>query len=298
MAVNMVRQPSAEPNIENIDDIIPFRYAYGDQNGYVKNFGTEIDYTLSGSSLILTSGRMVVQGVEVDIDDAGVEIPLDISRQKSYCLIYLKVDMTKNIEGGKVASIIATYDNYVYPEVPQSEDLTQNNKGVAYLGLFKFELENGMVSNVAKEIKAIEYTGTALVGYDISKGTIEQRLSNLGFKQGNIVDGGGNVVGTIIRQANMVTGILNIKGSKIPSNPAGLSKAFYIQSGDYNKQEFLPKNDGVWLMSIMSNVDSSKAFRCVIVNDEGMPIRFTNTFDNDFIVEFDLTFGYEAKPII
>ena len=30
MGIRMVRQPSQTPNVTNIDDIIPFRYAYGD----------------------------------------------------------------------------------------------------------------------------------------------------------------------------------------------------------------------------------------------------------------------------
>ncbi len=39
---------------------------------------------------------------------------------------------------------------------------------------------------------------------DTSKGTIEERLTNLGFKQGNIVDSSGDVVGTVTRQGNYV----------------------------------------------------------------------------------------------
>lgn len=49
-------------------------------------------------------------------------------------------------------------------------------------------------------------TGTPpLQGYDKSKGTIEERLSSLGFKQGNILRAG-SVVGKIYRQGNYVIG--------------------------------------------------------------------------------------------
>ena len=77
MAINFVRQPSETPNVRNIDDIIPFRYAYGNQNGYVKDKGNELSYTINGSNFRINSGRVVLQGVESDIDANGVTITVD-----------------------------------------------------------------------------------------------------------------------------------------------------------------------------------------------------------------------------
>ena len=74
MSIKMVRQPSETPNITNIDDIIPFRYAYGNQNGYVKDKGNEVGYTVNGSQFTIGSGRIVLQGVESDISASGVTI--------------------------------------------------------------------------------------------------------------------------------------------------------------------------------------------------------------------------------
>lgn len=157
MAIQMVRQPSSQPNIENIDDIVPFRYAYGNQNGYVKDKGTEIDYELANNSIIIKSGRIVVQGVEIDIDDAGVQLSLDVVSERRYYVVYCKVDMTNNFDGGQVASLHTTFGIDSYPEIPQSADLTKDSSGMAYLELYRFELQNGVIDILQKTIKEIEY---------------------------------------------------------------------------------------------------------------------------------------------
>ena len=89
MAIEMVRIPSDTPNITNIDDIIGLRYAYGNQNGYVINKGNECSYTINGSIFKINSGRLVLQGVECDIDANGVEILIDSIASKQYFLKYI-----------------------------------------------------------------------------------------------------------------------------------------------------------------------------------------------------------------
>lgn len=292
MAIQMVRQPSSQPNIENIDDIIPFRYAYGNQNGYVIGKGTEVGYTPVGNSIIINSGRIVVQGVEVDIDDSGVQVEIDVLSQKRYYVIYCKINMLNNVENGQVATIETTFATNTYPSIPTSEDLTTNTTGTAYLELYRFEATNGVISNIEKLIKPVEYTGTALVGYDISKGTIEERLTNLGFKRGNIIDSGGNVVGEIVRQGKMVSGTLNIKDMGIISNPIGLSLIFNIQEGNYDIKEFLPKNT-IFLYDITDYIASeTKRVWCAIRNDEKVTIVFGNKTDQTVFMSQNITFGY------
>lgn len=179
MAINMVREPSLTPNIKNIDDIIPMRYAYGNQDGYVIGKGTEINATNNGSSLTIGSGRIVLQGVEADIDANGVTLTIENLPIKKYFSVYLKVNL-----GANTVSIETGEDTTTYPESEPSDDLTHTSSGIAYLELYRFTAINGVISEVQKIAKAIEYSGTALVGYDINKGTVEERLTRLGFKQG------------------------------------------------------------------------------------------------------------------
>ena len=167
-------------SITNIDDIIPFRYAYGNQNGYVIGKGNELSYSINGSEFKINSGRIVVQGVESDIDANGVAFSVDGSNStKQYYVVYYKVNLATN-----VVSIESTYDVAGYPTIDKGDDLTKTTSGYATLELYHFEVENGVISNVNKLVKAIEYSGTALVGYDINKGTVEERLNALGFKEG------------------------------------------------------------------------------------------------------------------
>ena len=93
MAHKMVRQPSETPNINNIDDIVPFRYAYGNQDGYVLNKGNELSYTINGNQFRINSGRVVLQGVEDDIDANGVNFTIDNISGTRYYVVYYKVNL-------------------------------------------------------------------------------------------------------------------------------------------------------------------------------------------------------------
>lgn len=204
MAIKMVREPSATPNINNIDDIVPMRYAYGNQDGYVISKGTEAAATVNGSSFTIGSGRIVVQGVECDIDANGITIVVDNIATKKYFSVYLKVNL-----GTNTVNIQSEDDTAAYPDIQRGDDLTHTSTGIANLLLYTFEAQNGVISNVQKRIQAIEYSGTALADYDISKGTVEERLTKLGFSEDDIIDLDGNVVGHIKRQGNFVIGTLN-----------------------------------------------------------------------------------------
>lgn len=181
MAIEMVRKPSETPNISNTDDFIPIRYAYGNQNGYVKNKGNELSYTINGSDFIVNSGRVVLQGVESDINANGVSFTIDAVSGTRYYTVYYHVNLATN-----ETSILMTYDTASYPQIPVGDDLTEVSNGTANLEIYHFQANNGNITNVEKLIEEIVYSGTALKEYDISKGTIEERLTNLGFKQGSI----------------------------------------------------------------------------------------------------------------
>lgn len=153
MAIEMVRIPSETPNISNTDDFVGLRYAYGNQNGYVIGKGQECSYTINGSKFRVNSGRLVLQGVECDIDANGVEITIDNVATKKYYTVYLEVNLATN-----ETKILAMSDLTSYPKIESGDDLTQNTTGTATMELYHFEATSGVISNVSKVLKAIQYS--------------------------------------------------------------------------------------------------------------------------------------------
>ena len=158
MAIKMVREPSETPNINNIDDIIPMRYAYGNQNGFVIGKGTEISNTISGLNFTVNSGRLVLQGVECDIDATGVTITIDNIATKRYYTIYLEVNLGLN-----TATIKDEYDTATYPTIDAGDDLTENTTGIARLPLYRFVATSGVISNVNKVVESVKYVNETFI---------------------------------------------------------------------------------------------------------------------------------------
>ena len=158
MSIKMVREPSETPNINNIDDIIPMRYAYGGQNGFVIGKGTEISNTVSGLNFTVNSGRLVLQGVECDIDATGVTITIDNIATTRYYVVYLQVNLGLN-----TAQILDTYDTATYPNIDTGDDLTENTTGIARLPLYKFVATSGVISEVNKVVESVKYINESFI---------------------------------------------------------------------------------------------------------------------------------------
>lgn len=154
MAIEMVRIPSETPNISNTDDFVGLRYAYGNQNGYVINKGLECSFTPLSAKFRINSGRLVLQGVEVDINANGVEVAIDNVANTQYHTVYLKVDLSTN-----EAKILTKSDTSTYPTIESGNDLTQNTTGTATMELYHFDATSGVISNVKKIVKSIKYLG-------------------------------------------------------------------------------------------------------------------------------------------
>lgn len=306
MAIEMVRIPSETPNIANIDDFVGLRYAYGNQDGYVANKGNECSYSINGNIFKINSGRLVLQGVECDINANGVEITIESISATRYFTIYLQVNLALN-----ETKILSQYDTATYPIIESGDDLTQDTSGVARLPLFHFVATNGVISSVEKIVGGINYYGTSLENYDYSKGTIEkrlepldeydntkgtieERLTNLGFKQGNIVDSSGDVVGTVTRQGNYVI-------AKITKNITVASNTFVYfnitsSSSEYGKEVFLPQSNkslfdlsltggAIWWLAVYNN------------NAKGSMATYHTQGNYLTILENENTFGWEVPPI-
>lgn len=238
--IKMVRTPSETPNITNIDDIVPFRYAYGNNDGFVKGKGNELSYTIDGPKFRINSGRVVLHGVESEIDANGVSIQIDTINETRYYSVYYNVNLATN-----TTSILSTYDTAGYPVVDKGEDLTTNSSGYANLELYRFTATNGVINEVSKVVKEIPYPMT---GYDITKGTVEERLTRLGFREGvttfssdalTWIDESKSYI-KFYRQGNYVI----IKGKVGFSSPTGVQYFFTMTSGDVPlftiPSEFLP----------------------------------------------------------
>ena len=154
MAIEMVRIPSETPNISNTDDFVGLRYAYGNQNGYVINKGLECSFTPLSAKFRINSGRLVLQGVEVDIDANGVEVAIDNVATKKYYTVYLQVNLATN-----ETKILAMSDTSSYPTIESGNDLTQSTTGTATMELYHFEATSGVISNAKKIVKSIKYFG-------------------------------------------------------------------------------------------------------------------------------------------
>ena len=217
MAIKMVREPSEIPNITNVDDFVGLRYAYGDQSGYCTSKGSEISYSISGSTFTVLSGRLVIQGVECDIDANGVSILVDNITGRRYHTVYAQVSLST-----MSVSVLEMNDTVDFPIIPAGDDLNEVTIGTARLPLYTFISQGGVVSSVEKKVHPIKYAyqqvdqlqkglsdGSVIpkvaqyASSDISKGTIEQRLTNLGFKMGSVsIVGGGSA--QLSRQGNYV----------------------------------------------------------------------------------------------
>lgn len=186
MAIKMVREPSETPNINNIDDIVPMRYAYGNQNGYVIGKGTEISNTVNGLNFTINSGRLVLQGVECDIDASGVTITIDNIATKRYYVIYLEVNLGLNS-----ATIKSEYDTATYPSIDTGDDLTENTTGVARLPLYRFTATSGVISEVNKVVESIKYAKDIKVNNSTNSNKINDieiiQDKNGVLKVGNII---------------------------------------------------------------------------------------------------------------
>lgn len=300
MAISMVRQPSETPNINNISDIIPFRYAYGGQNGYVKGKGRELDYTAIGNQFTVGSGRVVLDGVESDIDSDGVVINVDTVSETRYYVVYYNVNLANN-----TTTITSQYATGSYPTIFTGDDLTENPEGSANLVLYRFTATSGIISNVEKVVQPIEYTGDALDGYDISKGTIEQRLDALGFKRGSVVlaDGITATRNELKRQGNYVLGRLTIDFNDVIS--------FYTYNIGTIPEEFLPaqaeEGSAIGKFTLnATNLTANYTYTVKLTISTTGELKLVTSFTGSasggsvlvrFASPVELNFGYEANPL-
>lgn len=242
MGIKLVRTPSDTPNITNNDDFVSIRYAYGNQNGYIKNKGTEIGYVVNGNTFKITSGRIVLDGVEIDIDANGVSLSVDNISTTRYYSIYLEVNLATN-----TSEIKSIYDTSSYPTISKGDDLTYNTSGTARVLLYQFESTSGTIGDVDKWIDPANYTSEQI-------NEINLRLNDLGFKKGNVTNvSGGNIADYITLTKMGKYAILEISTGFTGSlNADVIAKLSFKAKNDIN-QSILGINDRIILLSIVGN---------------------------------------------
>lgn len=146
--------------------------------------------------------------------------------------------------------------------------------------------------------------------YNTSKGTIEQRLTNLGFKQGTISVDGSLITRVtknyLYRQGNYVIGHFSCTGGDLLKSP---STGNTLKIGTITS-EFIPKssenvviNGGLVYTIFDSTSYNMNAIQCVILDSEiylQLVAIHGTTFSWDKISstpKLDIVFGYEAKPL-
>ena len=227
MGLRLIRQESETPNVSNHDDARMVRYAYGGYDGYVKNRGQEIGSTVSGTSFVVQSGVLNLQGWEVEIDANGVSIPTSASvTNKTYFSVYLEVNCATD-----TAEIKSLTDTAGFPDVPAGDDLTENTIGTARLLLYHFTATGGVIADVEKLVQEIPYGSEALKQ---AVDAINQRLDELGFSEGyvELPSNGGGI--TLKRQGNYVLAEFNVIG---PMGEANDPASYYVLI----PEEFAPK---------------------------------------------------------
>ena len=286
MAIKMVREPSETPNITNIDDIIPFRYAYGNQNGYVLGRGTEISNTINGLNFTVNSGRLVVQGVECDIDASGVTLTIDNIATKRYYTAYLQVNLGLN-----TATVLATYDTATYPNPPASDDLTENSTGTAYLVLYHFTATSGVIGEVEKIVQGIQYINVALVKTtkvdNAANSDNSQKVNNIAFtrEENNKIlsynsDSSTNIGDISVIQRELLSRVV----ASIPTNASLTVSNLEVQVGDTLEVEVsyrpsslseLPTRNDAFKLTIDSSSSCSSEVKGIVYFTDGT---MTNVF--------------------
>lgn len=243
MGLRLIRQESETPNVSNYDDARMARYAYGGYDGYVKNRGQEIGHTISGTSFVVLSGVISLQGWEVEVDANGASIPTSASvTNKTYFSVYLEVNCATD-----TAEIKSLTDTAGFPDIPASDDLTENTIGTARLPLYHFTATSGVIADVEKLVQEIPYGVDALNAAQSENeqkfSEIEQRLDELGFKEGyvEIPENGGGI--TLKRQGNFVLAEFNVVGPKrddyayyqvsLPEEFAAKDAPFNVYAGSF-----------------------------------------------------------------
>ena len=179
------------------------------------------------------------------------------------------------------------FELYSYTATPTNVTLVRNNTDYIH------DVANKLNSHT-RDIARLNKLTYSLDDYDMSKGTIEQRLTNLGFKQGSVT----MTVGTassqnIRRQGNYCLFSLTITNLSLGVTPKELAKI--------NSTDFYPASETTtYAKYTFSGGTISGAGAALITLTTDGVVRLTEISGSAAVAINQINimnFGYEAKPI-
>lgn len=298
--VELVRRSSETPNITNRDDACLARYAYGDFSGVVKNFGNEFSYEYSNNVFKLNSGRFVLMGWEVDIDEGGHEVQISPSSGTVYYDVYLEINLMSE------TAEIKHKKGSMFPMGSSGDDLTEFPNGAATTPLYHLTFVNGVLLTALKMFNTLP-----------SLRDIEERLDKLGFKEGSMIVSSSDLFTTpenkVTRQGNYVIGKIVFNspyGIPLQTGTVSSGQSSELLIGTLSSPEFFPKDDEVLVgcniyQYEISGSDEADMFETsAYINSSGeVYIRVKNTSSATYkkldrsIFPNSMMFGYEANPL-
>ena len=139
MALRLVREASDTPNISNRDDACMVRYAYGGYDGIVENFGQQLSASIGSGRVAINSGRIVLQGWEVDVETENISVPASTTGSV-YEHLYLELNLL--LEEARLLTVRST--TQAFP-INLGDDLTQNTSGTARLPLYRWSVSGSTI---------------------------------------------------------------------------------------------------------------------------------------------------------
>lgn len=229
MSIRLVRAspetPNEAPKIQNKDDAKMIRYAYGGYDGVVKGFGQECAYTFENGIFKIGSGRIVLQGWEVDIDEFGWSLDLsNVTTGEYYYVVYLEVKLPT-----QQANLNYKFDSSEYPDIERGDDLTTYPNGIASLVLYSFRLSGGKIFLVNEEIPKIKYLKDCVSDFGDSIDSLGDSIDSLkeAYKSGKLA----------VKYAKYAFGGDDSKGTIEERLNSGLLKSYTASSGSISITE-------------------------------------------------------------
>ena len=184
--IYLVRKESETPNIQNVEDIIGLKYAGNGVNGVVKNYLNQMSYEINGRDFKVRSGEAIIDGWQVKVDAEGATVSVNNTSNTEYCVVYIEVDLT--IADNKQAYLKLVYDSALFPQLDTGDNISVIHTGIARMELYRFVHSNGTINDVQSRFEFLDGESyiAKYASTDKSKGSIEERLTKLGFRQGTL----------------------------------------------------------------------------------------------------------------
>lgn len=147
MAITLLRRQSDVPTVQGQDDSRMMRYAVV-HDGVTRGYQSECGYSTSGSTFTVLGGEIIVDGWQAIIDSLGCAVQAISSSTKMYYIVYVEYDL--RIPDQQSVTIKSTYASGTFPVITPGDDLTENPNGLRRLALYRFTIQNGVISGVER----------------------------------------------------------------------------------------------------------------------------------------------------